>query len=40
MFIPVETSTSRPTYQEVDAMLTDADIGFKYARDMGMRPKL
>jgi len=26
----------RPTYQQVDDMLTDANIGYKYARDMGL----
>lgn len=39
-FVFVGTSELRPTYQEVERMLNDADIGFKYARDMGMQPKL
>eukprot|EP00555_Chaetoceros_dichaeta_P004774 CAMPEP_0198256166 /NCGR_PEP_ID=MMETSP1447-20131203/6148_1 /TAXON_ID=420782 /ORGANISM="Chaetoceros dichaeta, Strain CCMP1751" /LENGTH=344 /DNA_ID=CAMNT_0043942743 /DNA_START=88 /DNA_END=1122 /DNA_ORIENTATION=+ len=39
-YIPVGTSESRPTYQEVDAMLDDKGITLKYARDMGMAPKL
>jgi Domain of unknown function (DUF1995) len=39
-FVPVGTSPVRPTYQDVERMLTDADIGYKYARDMGMQPKL
>lgn len=39
-YIQVGTSASRPTYQEVDAMLADKGIGLKYARDIGMAPKL
>jgi len=39
-FISVGTSPSRPTYQEVDEMLTKSNIGYKYARDIGMAPKL
>jgi hypothetical protein len=39
-FVPVGTSLVRPTYQDVERMLTEADIGYKYARDMGMQPKL
>jgi Domain of unknown function (DUF1995) len=33
-------SSSRPTYQEVEEMMTKADIGYKYARDIGLQPKL
>jgi len=39
-FFPVGTSKQRPTYQDVEVMLSDSDIGFKYARDIGMSPKL
>jgi hypothetical protein len=39
-YIRVGTSVSRPTYQEVDAMLADKGISLKYARDIGLAPKL
>lgn len=39
-FILVGTLASRPTYQEVDAMLEDKGISLKYARDIGLAPKL
>ena len=39
-FIPVGTMKDRPTYQDVEKMLNDNDIGYKYARDIGMAPKL
>jgi hypothetical protein len=39
-YIKVGTSKTRPTYQEVDAMLEDKGISLKYARDIGMAPKL
>jgi len=39
-FIPVGTSKSRPTYQDVDKMMDDKGISLKYARDMGFAPKL
>lgn len=39
-YIPVGTLPSRPTYQDVEKMLNDANIGFKYARDIGLQPKL
>jgi Domain of unknown function (DUF1995) len=29
-------AATRPTYQQVDAMLQESDIGFKYARDIGL----
>lgn len=38
-FIPVGSQSKRPTYQQVEAMMNDAGIGYKYARDMGMNPK-
>ena len=39
-FIQIGTSVDRPTYQEVDKMLDDKGVGFKYARDLGLAPKL
>ncbi len=30
----------RPTYQDVERMLDDKGVGYKYARDLGMAPKL
>jgi hypothetical protein len=33
-------SSSRPTYQEVDQMLDDKGISLKYARDIGLAPKI
>jgi len=39
-YICVGTSDTRPTYQDVDKMLDDKGITLKYARDMGLAPKL
>jgi len=39
-YILVGSSASRPTYQEVDAMLANKGISLKYARDIGLAPKL
>ena len=39
-YIEVGSSVQRPTYQECDEMLDDNDISFKYARDIGLAPKL
>jgi hypothetical protein len=39
-YIKVGTSKTRPTYQEADAMLEDKGISLKYARDIGLAPKL
>lgn len=39
-YILVGTSDIRPTYQDVDKMLDDKGITLKYARDMGLAPKL
>jgi len=39
-FIRVGTIEVRPTYQEVDKMLDDNGISLKYARDIGLAPKL
>lgn len=35
-----QQSGKRPTYQDVEKMLQESDIGYKYARDLGMSPKL
>jgi Domain of unknown function (DUF1995) len=39
-FLLLGTVPSRPTYQQVDDLLNQADIGYKYARDIGLAPKL
>jgi hypothetical protein len=39
-YIKVGTSESRPTYQDIDAMLEEKGISLKYARDIGLAPKL
>mmetsp|Transcript_8960 Transcript_8960/g.22613 ORF Transcript_8960/g.22613 Transcript_8960/m.22613 type:complete len:373 (+) Transcript_8960:159-1277(+) len=39
-YIQVGTSPTRPSYQDVDKMLQDNNISFKYARDIGLAPKL
>jgi|ERR1711957_321932 len=39
-YIMVGTSETRPIYQDVDKMLDDKGITLKYARDMGLAPKL
>jgi len=39
-FIEVGISPQRPTYQEVDQMLDNNNITLKYARDIGLAPKL
>jgi hypothetical protein len=39
-YIQVGTSVNRPTYQDVDEMLQEKGIGLKYARDIGLAPKL
>ena len=39
-FIPIGSCPERPTYQQVEALLTEANIGYKYARDIGLQPKL
>ena len=39
-YIPIGTCPERPTYQQVDALLQNANIGYKYARDIGLQPKL
>lgn len=39
-YILVGTSEARPTYQDVDTMLSDKGISLKYARDIGLAPKL
>ena len=39
-FIECGSSKQRPSYQDVDKMLDDKGITLKYARDMGLAPKL
>jgi hypothetical protein len=39
-YIKVGTSKTRPTYQDVDRMLSDMGVSLKYARDLGLAPKL
>ena len=39
-YIRVGSKETRPTYADVETMLQDSDIGFKYARDIGLQPKL
>jgi hypothetical protein len=39
-FLFVGSSSSRPTYQEVDEFLNKMGISLKYARDIGLAPKL
>jgi hypothetical protein len=39
-YIKVGTSKIRPTYEEADAMLEDKGVSLKYARDIGLVPKL
>ena len=39
-YVKVGESKTRPTYQEIDAMLEAKGIQVKYARDMGLAPKL
>lgn len=39
-YIKVGTSKTRPTYQDIDQMLQDKGISLKYARDIGLAPKL
>lgn len=39
-YLLVGSSPTRPSYQNVEKMLSDAKIGYKYARDIGLEPKL
>eukprot|EP00537_Pseudo-nitzschia_pungens_P009919 CAMPEP_0172385078 /NCGR_PEP_ID=MMETSP1061-20121228/2755_1 /TAXON_ID=37318 /ORGANISM="Pseudo-nitzschia pungens, Strain cf. pungens" /LENGTH=349 /DNA_ID=CAMNT_0013113925 /DNA_START=61 /DNA_END=1110 /DNA_ORIENTATION=- len=39
-FIECGSSKQRPSYQDVDKMLDDKGISLKYARDIGLAPKL
>ncbi|KAL3817341.1 hypothetical protein ACHAXA_006607 [Cyclostephanos tholiformis] len=36
----VGSMRERPTYQDVERMLDEKGVGYKYARDLGMAPKL
>ena len=39
-YIRVGSKETRPTYADVEEMLQNSDIGYKYARDIGLQPKL
>ncbi|KAL3790029.1 hypothetical protein HJC23_011385 [Cyclotella cryptica] len=39
-FIQIGMSVERPSYQDVEKMLNDKGVGYKYARDLGLAPKL
>ena len=39
-YIKMGTSKSRPTYQDFDKMLDEKGVSLKYARDIGLAPKL
>ncbi len=39
-FVQIGSMKDRPTYQDVEKMLDDKGVGYKYARDLGMAPKL
>ena len=39
-FIRLGSMEDRPSYQDVEAMLDEKGYGYKYARDLGMAPKL
>jgi hypothetical protein len=39
-FIRMGDMKVRPTYQDVEKMLDDKGISLKYARDIGLAPKL
>ena len=39
-YVRVGSMSNRPTYQDVEKMLDDKGVGYKYARDLGMAPKL
>ena len=39
-FIFMGTQASRPTYQDVEKMLDEKGVSLKYARDVGLAPKL
>lgn len=39
-FITLGEQTTRPTYQDVEKMLDDKGVSLKYARDIGLAPKL
>jgi len=39
-YVRVGSMVERPSYQDVEKMLDDKGVGYKYARDLGMAPKL
>lgn len=39
-FVTLGSMPERPTYQDVQKMLDEKGVGYKYARDLGMAPPL
>ena len=39
-YVKVGSMEERPTYQDVEKLLDEKGVGYKYARDLGMAPKL
>lgn len=39
-FLSIGSCKTRPTYQQVEELLDQSNIGYKYARDIGIAPKL
>ena len=39
-YVKVGSMKDRPTYQDVEKLLDEKGVGYKYARDLGMAPKL
>ena len=39
-YVKIGSSVDRPTYQDVEKLLDEKGVGYKYARDLGMAPKL
>ena len=39
-YIRIGEAKTRPSYQDVEKMLNDKGISLKYARDIGLAPKL
>ena len=39
-YVKVGSMKERPTYQDVEKLLDEKGVGYKYARDLGMAPKL
>lgn len=39
-YVRVGEMVERPKYQDVEKMLEEKGVGYKYARDLGLAPKL